>query len=191
MDLDWIWKSAFLVVVGIILLRIAGRKSISQMSIATTVIMISIGTTIVQPIANHELWKAVGSATVFILSLLLIEYLQLKYNWLEKLLSGKSKTVIENGQINVHNLRAIRMSVDQLEIRLREQGISSFKDVKTATLEPNGQLGYELMRHAKPVTIGELERMLGLKPQDKKEQGPLFKEVIQDHHESGVDSTLQ
>ncbi|WP_419889560.1 hypothetical protein [Paenibacillus xylanexedens] len=42
-----------------ILLRIAGRKSISQMSVATTVIMISIGTTIVQPIANHELGKAI------------------------------------------------------------------------------------------------------------------------------------
>lgn len=51
--------------------------------------------------------------------------------------------------------------MDQLEMRLRQQGISNITDVKTATLEPNGQLGYELMRHAKPVTIGELEKLLG------------------------------
>ncbi|WP_379152398.1 DUF421 domain-containing protein [Paenibacillus sp. sgz5001063] len=191
MDIAWIWKSAFLVVVGIILLRIAGRKSIAQMSVATTVIIISIGTTIVQPIANHELWKAVGSAAVFIVSLLIIEYLQLKINWLEKVLSGKSKIVIENGQININTLHSVRMTVDQLEIRLREKGISSFKDVKTATLEPNGQLGYELMRHARPVTIGELERMLGLKSGDKIEEGTLFKEVSQNRHESGIDPTLQ
>lgn len=57
--MDWIWKSVLLVLIGMILLRIAGRKSISQMSVATTVIMISIGTTIVQPIANHELGKAI------------------------------------------------------------------------------------------------------------------------------------
>ncbi|WP_186328358.1 hypothetical protein [Paenibacillus sp. 32O-W] len=54
MDLAWIWKSAILVIAGMVLLRIAGRKSISQMSVATTVIMISIGTTIVQPLANKS-----------------------------------------------------------------------------------------------------------------------------------------
>ncbi|KAA2297616.1 DUF421 domain-containing protein, partial [Clostridioides difficile] len=43
MRMDWIWKSVLLVLIGMILLRIAGRKSISQMSVATTVIMISIG----------------------------------------------------------------------------------------------------------------------------------------------------
>lgn len=191
MDLAWIWKSAFLVVAGMILLRFAGRKSISQMTVATTIIMISIGTTIVQPIANQELWKAIGSATVFILSLVIIEYLELKLNWVEKALSGKSKIVVENGQINEHNLRSIRLSVDQLEMRLREKGISNFKDVKTATLEPNGQLGYELMRHARPVTIGELERMIGLHPEGIMEQGQLFKEVSQNSHESGIDPTLQ
>lgn len=191
MDLAWIWKSAFLVFAGMILLRIAGRKSISQMSVATTVIMISIGTTIVQPIANHQLWRAVGSAAVFILSLLIIEYLQLKFNWLEKALSGKSKVIIENGQINKNTLRSIRMSVDQLEVRLRAQGITNFEDVKIATLEPNGQLGYELMRHAKPLTIGELERILGLKSDETQEEGSLFKEISQNRHEQDIDSTLQ
>ncbi|MNL47126.1 hypothetical protein D3C87_1698930 [compost metagenome] len=83
------------------------------------------------------------------------------------------------------------MTVDQLEIRLREKGISNFNDVKTATLEPNGQLGYELMRHAKPVTIGEFELILGLKSEDSMNKGPLFKEVSQNHHESGIDPTLQ
>lgn len=63
--MDWIWKSVLLVLIGMILLRIAGRKSISQMSVATTVIMISIGTTIVQPIANHELGKAITPQIFF------------------------------------------------------------------------------------------------------------------------------
>src|SRR5690606_41407552 len=93
MELAWIWKSIFIVFAGMILLRFAGRKSISQMSVATTVIMISIGTTIVQPIANHAMWIAVGSATMFIISLIIIEYLQLKYDWFEKLMSGRSKEI--------------------------------------------------------------------------------------------------
>lgn len=118
--MDWIWKSILLVLIGMILLRIAGRKSISQMSVATTVIIISIGTTIVQPIANHELGKAIGSAAVFIITLLIVEQLQLKFNWFEKLMSGKSKVVVEDGKLNLPNLKRMRFSVDQLEMQLRE-----------------------------------------------------------------------
>jgi len=191
MELAWIWKSIFIVFAGMILLRFAGRKSISQMSVATTVIMISIGTTIVQPIANHAMWIAVGSATMFIISLIIIEYLQLKYDWFEKLMSGRSKVLIENGQINQHNLRSMRMTVDQLEMRLRQNGVSNISDVNTATLEPNGQIGYELMRHAKPVTIGDLERILGLKFESTPDQSTLFQEVKSNQHASSIDPKLQ
>ncbi|MCM3633426.1 DUF421 domain-containing protein [Paenibacillus camelliae] len=153
--------------------------------------MISIGTTIVQPIANHAMWIAVGSATMFIISLIIIEYLQLKYDWFEKLMSGRSKVLIENGQINQHNLRSMRMTVDQLEMRLRQNGVSNISDVNTATLEPNGQIGYELMRHAKPVTIGDLERILGLKLESTPDQSTLFQEVKSNQHASSIDPKLQ
>src|SRR5690606_778051 len=191
MELAWIWKSIFIVFAGMILLRFAGRKSISQMSVATTVIMISIGTTIVQPIANHAMWIAVGSATMFIISLIIIEYLQLKYDWFEKLMSGRSKVLIENGQINQHNLRSMRMTVDQLEMRLRQNGVSNISDVNTATLEPNGQIRYELMRHAKPVTIGDLERILGLKLESTPEQSTLSQEVKSNQQASSIGPKLQ
>lgn len=158
--MDWIWKSVLLVLIGMILLRIAGRKSISQMSVATTVIMISIGTTIVQPIANHELGKAIGSASVFILTLLVVEQLQLKFNIFERLMSGSSKIVVEDGKVIIANLKRMRYTMDQLEMHMRQNGITSVDDLETATVEPNGQLGYVLKRHARPVTIGDLEEIL-------------------------------
>ncbi|WP_219837047.1 YetF domain-containing protein [Paenibacillus sp. R14(2021)] len=122
------------------------------MTIATTVIMISLGTTIVQPIA---------------------------------------KLVIQNGQIVQKNLKSCRMTVDQLETRLRQLGVSTISDVKTATLEPNGQVGYEFMQHAKPLTVGDLERILGLKPGGSMGQSNLFQEVITNHHSSPIDPKLQ
>ncbi|MEO2257625.1 DUF421 domain-containing protein [Paenibacillus amylolyticus] len=158
--MDWIWKSVLLVLIGMILLRIAGRKSISQMSVATTVIMISIGTTIVQPIANHELGKAIGSAAVFIATLLVVEQLQLKFNIFERLVSGSSKIVVENGKVIIPNLKRMRYTIDQLEMHMRQNGITSVDDLETATVESNGQLGYVLKRNARPVTIGDLEEIL-------------------------------
>lgn len=189
MDLSWIWNSFFLIIVAIVLLRIAGRKSIAQMSVVTTVIIISIGTTIVQPIANHSMYKAVGSAAIFIATLFIIEYLQVKFNWFEKIVTGTSKIVVENGHIVQENLRSLRMTVDQLEMKLREKGISNIADVKNATLESNGQLGYELMHHAKPLTNGDLEKLLGLKQGE--DPNLLFQEVIQNRNTHSVESKLQ
>ncbi|MBW4840699.1 MAG: DUF421 domain-containing protein [Paenibacillaceae bacterium] len=191
MELDWIWKSVLLALVGMVLLRLAGRKSISQMTVATTVIMISIGTTIVQPIANHELWKAIGSATLFIICLIILEYLQVKWDGLERVMSGRALPIIQNGQLLTGNLRKMRLTVDHLEVRLRQLGIKNIADVKTATLETNGQIGYELMEHARPVTIGDLERILGIQPGMSLETSVLFQEVRQNHHPTPIDPKLQ
>ncbi|BFH14315.1 DUF421 domain-containing protein [Paenibacillus melissococcoides] len=95
--------------------------------------------------------------------------------------------MIENGEINQKNLHTIRMTVDQLEIRLRQEGIANISDVKIATLEPNGQLGYEFMRHAKPVTVGKLERLLGITSGTPTGQGLLFQEVSQNRHPNPID----
>lgn len=191
MEWAWVWESFFLIFAGMALLRVAGRKSIAQTTVATTVIMISIGTTFVQPIGSNDLWKAVGSAVIFVGSLLLTEYLEMKLNWIEKLTRGQAIIVIDNGQIIPEHLHSLRLTVDQLETMLRQNGISNIGDVKTATFEPNGQLGYELMRHAKPVTIGDLEAMLGLQPGASLEQSALFQEIRHKRHPSPIDPRLE
>ncbi|KAB2492943.1 DUF421 domain-containing protein [Priestia endophytica] len=158
--MNFLWQSVILILAGILLLRIAGRKSISQMTLAQTVVMISLGTIIVQPIVEKSMIKAIGGAAVFVLAILVLEYLQLKSNAFEKFLTGKSKTVINNGQLDIKTLRKLRLTADQLEMRLRTQGISKIEDVKTATIEPNGKLGYELQENAKPLTVGDFKQLM-------------------------------
>ncbi|MFC0525924.1 DUF421 domain-containing protein [Pontibacillus salicampi] len=155
-----VWESVVMVLTGVFLLRVAGRKSISQMSLAQTVIMISIGSIIIQPIIESSLWKTMTAASVFILVLVIIEGLQLKFNAIEAFITGKARIVVENGVVNQKELAKLRLSVDQLEMFLRQQGITSFADIKTATIEPNGQLGYELVDDAKPLTLRDLKRIL-------------------------------
>jgi uncharacterized membrane protein YcaP (DUF421 family) len=158
--LETIGKALILFTAGIMFLRIAGRKSISQMTLAQTVIMISVGSIIIQPITDKSIPRTIVATGILVGSLIVIEYLQIKFNWIEKFITGKAKVVIENGQPVEKTLKKLRLTVDQLEIRLRQQGIEKITDVKTATLEANGQLGVQLMRHAKPLTIGEFEKLM-------------------------------
>ncbi|SFL93489.1 DUF421 domain-containing protein [Salibacterium qingdaonense] len=185
MNVDVIWESVLLVAAGILILRIAGRKSISQMSLAQTVVMISIGSIIIQPIIEDSLWNTTVATLVFVLMLVFIEYLQLKFNRVERFVTGKAKVIIENGVPQYETLRKMRFTVDTLEMRLRQQGISSIADVKTATLEPNGQLGYELIEDAKPLTVGQFKEMMaGRIELPRESSGPpdVFEEVRKDRH---------
>lgn len=188
-------KAIILILTGTIFLRFAGRKSISQMTIAQTIVMISIGSLIVQPIAEKNIQRTIITSAVFTGFIVLMEYLQVKFDFIENLITGKSKVIIKNGAVIPKNMKKLRITVDQLEMRLRQQGISKISDVKTATLEANGQLGYELMRHAKPVTIGELEKLLDGYIIQPKPQGQdidtIFNEVINNTHSNEIPKKLQ
>ncbi|WP_223823531.1 DUF421 domain-containing protein [Rummeliibacillus sp. TYF-LIM-RU47] len=155
-----ILKTLLLILSGVILLRISGRKSISQMNLSTTILMISTGTILVQPIAGQGVTHTIMAVGILVLLVLFLEYLQLKFNAIEKLITGKSKVVIENGKLNIRNIKKVRLTIDQLEMRLRNQGVSRYQDIKTATIEPNGLLGYELMDEAKPLTVGEFKKIM-------------------------------
>ena len=144
MDLNFIWKAIVTVIGGVLILRLAGRKSISQLTVAQTVMMIAVGSLIIQPVSERNIWITMLITFLMVITLLLIEYIVLKSDTLENLIYGKSLTVIENGQINENNLKKLRLTVDMLEVRLRQQNIRSISDIQWATIESNGQLGYML-----------------------------------------------
>lgn len=156
----FIWKAALIVLGGTILLRIAGRKSISQLTLAQVVIMIGIGSLLIQPLAGDNVWNTLFVGLILVTSLVIIEYAQLKFNFIEKFITGKSKVIIENGQLNEKNLRKLRFTVDILETQLRQQSISKISDVQYATLEPNGQIGLILKEPKQAATKEDISNVM-------------------------------
>ncbi|ARD48244.1 DUF421 domain-containing protein [Sporosarcina sp. P37] len=159
MDYDSIWKVVLIIVAGIVLLHISGRKSISQMTVGQTVLMIAVGTLLIQPIANKNLWETLLLALILVLTLFVFEVLALKWNFFEGLLRGRSKVVIESGVLKVNTMKKLRLTVDELEMHLRQNGIERIDDVKWATIEMSGQLGYILADRKQYATKEDVERL--------------------------------
>ncbi|HLR63237.1 MAG TPA: DUF421 domain-containing protein [Lentibacillus sp.] len=159
MEFDWIWKSILIVIAGTLLLRLAGRKSISQMTLPQTVIMIGIGSLLIQPVSGNNIWVTIAVGGILIITLFIMEYAQVKGNIFEKLITGKSKVMIENGTVNEQNMKKVRMTVDQLEMNLRMKNVKNIDDVEWATLEPNGQVGFSLKKESQPVTKKEFNQL--------------------------------
>lgn len=182
--MNFIWEALIILFVGFCLMRIAGKKTVSEMTGLEIITLLSIASVIGHAISGEGLWKTTVILIIFVAFLIVVQYLAIKFQWIEFLFMGKATLVIQDGEILLKNIKKLRISVEQLETRLREKGISSVSDVKVATIEISGHLGYELMRHAKPVTMGELDQILAQlhliqHPQKYSESANLFDEVIE------------
>jgi uncharacterized membrane protein YcaP (DUF421 family) len=192
LNLSFIWDALVVLFVGFCLMRIVGKKTVAEMSGLEIITLLAMGSVIGHAIGQQGLWKTVAVLCIFVALLMIVQTLSLKFDPVEKLFLGKATLIIEDGKIIAENLSKLRMSVDQLEAKLREKGISSFTEVKTGTMELSGQIGYELLRNAKPVTMGELEKILAqlhLKQpptQQTNEENNLFSEVIHHEHQQDI-----
>ncbi|MGY3715564.1 YetF domain-containing protein [Sutcliffiella cohnii] len=70
--------------------------------------------------------------------------------------------VVENGTIIDKNLAKIRLTVDMLEVRLRQQGVQNISDLQWATIESNGQIGYLLKPEKQYATKEDIQKLLAL-----------------------------
>ncbi|SDI26459.1 DUF421 domain-containing protein [Natribacillus halophilus] len=155
-------QAVIIYVGGTTILRISGRRSISQMTIPQTAIMIGIGSLMIQPLTGNGTWWTLAIAFVLILCLIATEILQIKFNRAENVISGKAVPVIENGTLHEKNLKKLLLPVDKLEARLREAGIASMEDVEMATIESSGQLGYTLKPGKQPATKEDIQNLVQL-----------------------------
>jgi uncharacterized membrane protein YcaP (DUF421 family) len=159
-DFHWVWKAILIVIVGSMVLRLAGRKSISQLTVSQTVIMISIGNLMIQPVSNRNIFVTFLIALLLVLVLILMEYIQTKNDKFETFITGKGILVIENGIALEKNLKRLRLTFDQLEVRLRQENVKSIADVQLATIEPSGQIGILLKEYAQPATKQDIQILI-------------------------------
>lgn len=185
-DLHWIWQTVLIFYVGRIILRLGGRKSISQMTITQVIVMIGIGSLLIQPVADKGLFHTFAVALLITLLMIATEYIEMKFDLLETISTGKAKIVIENGQLNMANLKKLRMSVDRLETRLRQSGITSIEDVKHATIEVSGLLGYELQEDKQAATKAEIKELLDEITHLKQALGVMMKPPKQERQSSNI-----
>lgn len=203
LDFHFIWKAIVIVFGGVLILRLAGRKSISQMTVAQTVMMIAIGSLIIQPVGDRNIWITIAITLLLVLTLLFIEYIVLKNDTLECFFYGQSIVVIENGQLQEQNLKKLRLTVDMLELRLRQQGIQHMSDVQWATIESNGQLGYSLKPEKQAATKEDMQKLqtliqtalpnAPLQPPmiQPNETGNLFTEAAENKHQTPPPTHLE
>ncbi|MEG6584449.1 DUF421 domain-containing protein [Dendrosporobacter sp. 1207_IL3150] len=161
--MDWlslVFKTMATIIYGTLLLRIAGRKSLAQMTIAQTVVMLAIGTVLIEPLVGTSLTNTFFIVGIAVATLIIIEFSEIRFPYMKKLFTGEPVILIKDGKINRENLKRVRMTIEQLEMELRQASIATVDEVRCATIEPNGQFGYVLKDDYQPISKREYYQII-------------------------------
>lgn len=131
---------AFLVL--LILARFMGKKQISQLTFFHYVTGITIGSIAADIAGESETPFTDGLVAMIWWAALtiLMNYIAMKSKKARVLLDDKPMIVIREGKIEEGALRKTRLTLNDLNMLLREQSIFSIKDVYYAIFEVNGNL---------------------------------------------------
>lgn len=133
-------------VIGLILLfavvKIAGKKLISQMSPFTFIAAIVLGELLGNALYDDHihLWYIIYSITLWGAMLLLVEYASQKWLSFRLWSEGKPTLLIRNGVIDYEALKKSRLTLNQLQSLLRKHETFSIREVVFCFLEADGEI---------------------------------------------------
>ena len=153
-----LFRTVILYAVVILGLRVMGKRQIGDMQpseLVTTILISDIATIPIQDIK-----QPVVNGVLAILTLVCLEVtlsaVMLKWDGLRRLVDGKPTVVIRDGRPDQRAMRALRLTVDDLLERLRQQQVFSLGEVACAIVETNGELSVLLKPDCQPATAGQI-----------------------------------
>ncbi|MET3574669.1 DUF421 domain-containing protein [Bhargavaea ullalensis] len=137
-----IWRTFFLYVLIIIVLRLMGKRELGQLSVIDLVISVMIAE--VAAFALDDPKSDLVLSVTPILLLLIIQvaasFISLKSKKFRDLVDGDPTVIIRGGTIDQSAMKKQRYNLDDLLQQLREQQVGSVTEVEYAILEPSGNL---------------------------------------------------
>ena len=127
----------------LIFLRVSGKKGVRQLSIFEVAIIIGLGSAAGDPMSNKE--NAILPALLVFITILgfyrLITWLAMRSEKFERVLEGDPIYIIEDGTFNL-DTGDETYAKDEFFSELRQQSIEHLGQVRTAILEPNGNVSF-------------------------------------------------
>lgn len=160
--LQIILKAATLTVLAyfltLFLTRILGRKLISQMTFFDFVVGVVIGSAVVNAATVPQNQSLSGFITLIGVSMLtlIIDFAHIKSFFIQKLFGSEPVVVIENGKINNENMEKIRLTIEELMMKLRQKNAFTISNVEYAIMEIDGNLSVQLKSQKQPLTPSDM-----------------------------------
>ncbi len=137
-----IFRTIFLYVLILSVLRIMGKKEMGQLSVIDFVVSIMMAEMAVIAIEKprSQLFANVLPILLLMIIQITLAYATLKSKKFRDLVDGKPTIIINRGKIDEEAMRKHRYNFDDLLLQLRGKDIRNISDVEFAILETTGEL---------------------------------------------------
>ncbi len=135
-------RTFIIYMVVLLALRIMGKSELSKTSTFQMVILFMIAELAALPIDSPSSSLINGVAAIFTLLFLqvLLSYISIKSEKMKNFINGKPSVIIDQGRLNVMEMKRLRITVNELFEQLRIQDCPAISDVAYAVMESNGEL---------------------------------------------------
>lgn len=159
-------RASFVYVFLLIIVRLLGKREIGNTTAFDLIVALILGE-VVDEIIYGDVTMLQGVVAIGVTALwhLVNSWASFKSAFIDKLTGASPTVMVKNGQIQRKNLAKERLNEEELLSELRMMGVDDVKEVKQATLEPNGKISVLQEDWAKPVQRQDLTE---LKPAKRK-----------------------
>jgi uncharacterized membrane protein YcaP (DUF421 family) len=127
-----------------LLMRIVGRRELSNLQPFDLVLLIIIGDALQQGLtqSDYSVTGAMIAVGTFALLQVGTSYLNFRVRKARPVLEGHPIVVVQDGKVIDDNLKRERITVEELAEEARQQQIASISDIQWAVLETSGNISF-------------------------------------------------
>ncbi|MBP1915016.1 DUF421 domain-containing protein [Lederbergia galactosidilytica] len=149
-------------IILLLIIRLLGKKELSQFTPFDFVYLLVIGGFLEESVYDEKVsvWEVLYTIILWAILIYFIETIVRKFDKMKPIIKGEPAIIVNDGELDIKELKRNKLESEQLRTMLRQQGIFSIKELKFAILEPNGHLSVLKNENYSPVTA----EMLHLHP---------------------------
>ncbi len=142
--MDLVLRATFVFFLILVVTRAIGRRELSSMEPFDLILLVVIGDLVQQGVTQSD--QSITGATTVIVTLALLTvataYLSYRFRRLRPVLEGQPIVLVADGEPIERNMRAQRITRDELEAEARLAQIGSLREIRFAVLETNGRISF-------------------------------------------------
>jgi uncharacterized membrane protein YcaP (DUF421 family) len=142
--MDIVLRAAIAYVFIIGMLRVIGRRELSNLGPSDLVLLVVMGDLVQNGVtqSDQSLTGIFLAISTFALLTVALSVLTFKSRRAKTLIQGTPLVLVEDGKLIAKNLRAERLRVDDITEEARGQGIESIDEIKWCLLETSGTMSF-------------------------------------------------
>ena len=159
-------KGSIAVIYLFLVIKILGKKQISELNIFDYIIGLSLGNIAAEMTVNENIliFEGLAAMSVYGLFSLFVSYITSKSILARRFITGFPIVLISDGKISREQLKKCRIDLNDLLQDARESGYFDISEINYAVMEPSGKISFLPKAKYLPVTTNDFK----LKVSEKK-----------------------